>query len=59
MTENSVSDDAAPFLGTDWFDPVEAGVRQRIRGFIEDLALATAVPVAVNRAPDTLVPAPL
>ena len=25
------------FLGDDWFDPLEAGVRTRIRGFIEDL----------------------
>ena len=25
------------FAGDDWFDPVEAGVRARIRGFIEDL----------------------
>jgi transposase-like protein len=25
------------FLGEDWFDPLEAGVRTRIRVFIEDL----------------------
>jgi hypothetical protein len=25
------------FLGDKWFDPLEAGVRTRIRGFIEDL----------------------
>ena len=25
------------FLGEDWFDPLEAGVRTRIRGFIEEL----------------------
>ena len=25
------------FLGGDWFDPLEAGVRTRIRGFIEEL----------------------
>src|SRR6516165_8897730 len=25
------------FLGDDWFDPLEAGVRSRIRGFIEEL----------------------
>ena len=31
MNENSVGEDAAPFLGADRFDPVEAGVRQRIR----------------------------
>ena len=24
------------FLGADWFDPLEAGVRTRIRGFIEN-----------------------
>ena len=28
------------FLGDDWFDPLEAGVRTRIRGFIEDLVEA-------------------
>jgi putative transposase len=37
MNKNSVSDEAAPFLGADWFDPVEAGVRQRIRVFIEEM----------------------
>ena len=25
------------FLGDDWFDPLEAGVRTRIRGFIDEL----------------------
>jgi hypothetical protein len=25
------------FLGDDWFDPLEAGVRTRIRSFIEEL----------------------
>jgi hypothetical protein len=25
------------FLGDNWFDPLEAGVRTRIRGFIEEL----------------------
>ncbi len=25
------------FLGDDWFDPLETGVRTRIRGFIEEL----------------------
>jgi hypothetical protein len=29
--------EAKLFLGDDWFDPVEAGVRTRIRGFIEEL----------------------
>jgi hypothetical protein len=25
--------DATLFLGDDWFDPLEAGIRTRIRGF--------------------------
>src|SRR2546428_11711602 len=29
--------EGALFLGDDWFDPLEAGVRSRIRGFIEEL----------------------
>jgi hypothetical protein len=26
-----------PLLGADWFDPLEAGIRQRIRSFIENI----------------------
>ena len=26
-----------PFSGDAWFDPIEAGVRERVRGFIEEL----------------------
>src|SRR3954469_9020796 len=29
--------ETALFLGEDWFDPLEAGVRTRIRAFIEEL----------------------
>jgi hypothetical protein len=30
---------ATPLLaGEAWFDPIEAGLRERIRGFIEELA---------------------
>jgi putative transposase len=29
--------DATLFLGEDWFDPLETGVRGRIRGFIEEI----------------------
>jgi putative transposase len=29
--------EGALFLGDDWFDPLETGVRSRIRGFIEEL----------------------
>jgi hypothetical protein len=33
------------FLGADWFDPLEAGVRTRIRGFVTP---GLAVPLAVR-----------
>src|SRR5512143_2791147 len=29
--------DATLFLGEAWFDPIEAGIREQIRGFIEGL----------------------
>jgi hypothetical protein len=32
--------DATLFLGEDWFDPLEVGVRGRIRGFIEEMLKA-------------------
>ena len=35
MEKNTDLDDVVPLLGADWFDPVEAGVRQRIRSLIE------------------------
>jgi hypothetical protein len=31
MDKTTGSDDAMPLLGDDWFDPLEAGVRQQIR----------------------------
>src|SRR3954468_25003106 len=38
MDENSTTSDAAPlFAGEAWFDPIEAGLRERVRGFIEEL----------------------
>src|SRR4051812_29236449 len=55
MEQNTDFDTALPSLGGDWFDPLEAGVRQRIRSFIEQMleaeleaaltALWPAVPV--------------
>ena len=36
------------FLGDDWFDPLETGVRSRIRGFIEEL-LEVESDVALGR----------
>jgi transposase-like protein len=37
MTKNIAIGETVPFLGADWFDPLEAGVRQQIRGFIENM----------------------
>src|SRR3954453_22276437 len=38
MDENSTTSDAAPLCaGEAWFDPIEAGLRERVRGFIEGL----------------------
>ena len=37
-----------PFLGADWFDPLEAGVRTRIRSFIEEL-LEAELEAALSR----------
>ena len=40
MEKNSRDASAASplFLGEGWFDPIEMGIRERIRGFIEELA---------------------
>jgi len=35
MEKITADHDTVPLLGEDWFDPLEAGVRQRIRSFIE------------------------
>src|SRR5512133_1779964 len=39
MTTDSTTtvDDTKLFLGDAWSDPIEAGIRDRIRGFIEEL----------------------
>ena len=40
MEENSTktdADGAMLFAGDVWFDPIEAGIRERVRGFIQDL----------------------
>jgi len=40
MEQNSTKTDAdgtALFAGDAWFDPIEAGIRERVRGFIEEL----------------------
>ena len=38
MNKDSMRSEAAPlFAGEAWFDPIEAGIRERVRGFIEEL----------------------
>jgi putative transposase len=37
MTKNTAIAAEVPFLGADWFDPLEAGVRQQLRTFIEGM----------------------
>ena len=39
MDEDSSTEGGEPalFTGASWFDPIEAGLRERIRGFIEEL----------------------
>ncbi len=37
MTKDIAFADEVPLLGAGWFDPLEAGVRQHIRGFIENM----------------------
>ena len=38
MEQDSTTTQAAPlFAGEAWFDPIEAGIRERVRGFIEEL----------------------
>ena len=48
MEKNTGLDSVVPLLGEDWFDPLEAGVRQRIRSFIEAL-LESELEAALNR----------
>ena len=37
MEESIATTEPQPFLGEDWFDPLETAVRGRIRGFIEEM----------------------
>ena len=48
MEKNTGLDAVVPLLGEDWFDPLEAGVRQRIRSFIEAM-LESELEAALNR----------
>jgi len=57
MEKITFNDAPVPFLGEDWFDPLEVGVRQRIRSFIEAM-LESELNAALNwggmNAPDRL-----
>jgi transposase-like protein len=48
MTEHTVTEAEMSSLGAEWFDPLEAGVRQQIRRFIEEL-LEEEVAAALQR----------
>ena len=48
MEKNTGIDAFVPLLGQDWFDPLEAGVRQQIRSFIEQM-LEAELEAALNR----------
>jgi putative transposase len=48
MEKITADHDTVPLLGEDWFDPLEAGVRQRIRSFIEAM-LESELDAALNR----------
>jgi putative transposase len=48
MEQITSNDTPVPLLGEDWFDPLEAGVRQRIRSFIEAM-LESELDAALNR----------
>ena len=48
MTKHSAIEEEVPFPDADWFDPLEAGVRQHIRSFIEAM-LEEEVAVALGR----------
>ncbi len=48
MTKNIAFGDEVPCLGEEWFDPLEAGVRQQVRVFIEGI-LEEEVAAALGR----------
>src|SRR5512144_1607303 len=49
MEQNTANDTSSLSLGADWFDPLEAGVRQRIRSFIEEMLEAELEAVLARR----------
>src|SRR3954471_19928084 len=57
MEKNIGLDAAVPLLGEDWFDPLEAGVRQQIRSFIEQMLEAELEAVLDRRRSERAGPA--
>jgi putative transposase len=57
MDRNSTTADATElFAGEAWFDPIEAGLRDRVRSFIEEMVeqeLAAALGASVTRGAQT------
>jgi putative transposase len=49
MTKDIANEQAVPLAGSDWFDPLEAGIRQQIRSFIEGM-LEEELAAALGRA---------
>jgi len=45
MEKNSTTDAVPLFSGEAWFDPIEAGLRERIRGFLEEMVEQEATAV--------------
>jgi hypothetical protein len=37
MSKNSMTEAAPLFAGEAWFDPIEAELRERVRGFLEEM----------------------
>jgi hypothetical protein len=37
MSKDSTTETASLFAGEAWFDPIEAELRKRVRGFLEEL----------------------
>jgi putative transposase len=49
MEQDIAADEEIPMLGADWFDPLESGVRQQIRSFIQGM-LEEELAAALGRA---------
>ncbi len=47
--DSTATPEARLFDGADWFDPIEAGIRDRMRGFIE-VMLEEELTAALGRA---------